>query len=581
MLKLLAEYAKKHGIDTEPGFAPKEVRWVIACDQHGRFRGVVELGDVESKRNRGQEFGMCPDLTFSELTSGTEPKSHFLVETADIVTLLGVEPSQKRKVMKHQYFVGLLRKAGSAMPELSAAADCLADAKSLEEIRKQLTALKARPTEKVTLKIGDIMAVESDAWHDWWRGFRNTLTQEEPGERMRDFMTGELAKVARTHPKIKGLADVGGRAAGDVLIGFDKDSFRSYHLVQSANAAVSDESASVYRAALNELIKHHAHRLAGAKIVHWFKERVSEADDPLPWLVEGTAREELDAAHAAKELLAAIRTGKHPDLAGNYYYALTLSGQSGRVMVRDWMEGQFEELVANVAAWFDDLAVVHRQGGTLAPNPKLFAVLGATVRDLNEIPPPFAAKMWRVAVRNEPIPQAALAQVLKRTRVDIIEDQPPNHAGMGLMKAYHIRNARKEGGEVMSELQPYLNENHPSAAYQCGRLMAVLAQLQRSALGDVGAGVVQRYYAAASTTPALVLGRLTRTSQHHLNKLEGGLPHWYEEQIGSIWQRLRDIVPETLSLSEQSLFALGYYQQQAHMRTAKPKESEAEEGSDE
>ena len=36
--------------------------------------------------------------------------------------------------------------------------------------------------------------------------------------------------------------------------------------------------------------------------------------------------------------------------------------------------------------------------------------------------------------------------------------------------------------------------------------MALLAAIQEVALGDVGAGVVQRYYAAASTTPALVLG---------------------------------------------------------------------------
>ncbi len=60
---------------------------------------------------------------------------------------------------------------------------------------------------------------------------------------------------------------------------------------------------------------------------------------------------------------------------------------------------------------------------------------------------------------------------------------------------------------MAEDIKPYLNESHPHPAYQCGRLMAVLAKLQKSALGDVGAGIVQRYYAAASSTPALVLGR--------------------------------------------------------------------------
>lgn len=115
-------------------------------------------------------------------------------------------------------------------------------------------------------------------------------------------------------------------------------------------------------------------------------------------------------------------------------------------------------------------------------------------------------------------------------------------------------------------MSAYLNETHPSPAYHCGRLMAVLAQLQYSALGDVGAGVVQRYYAAASATPALVLGRLLRGAQYHLNKLEGGLPHYYEKQIGQIMAQLGDSIPGTLSLEDQSLFALGYYQQKAHDR---------------
>ena len=130
---------------------------------------------------------------------------------------------------------------------------------------------------------------------------------------------------------------------------------------------------------------------------------------------------------------------------------------------------------------------------------------------------------------------------------------------------------------MSQELKLYLNEEHPSPAYQCGRLLAVLAGLQRAALGDVGAGVVQRYYAAASSTPALVLGRLTRTSQFHLNKLEGGLAYWYESQLASIWGRIKDSVPPTLTLEEQSLFALGYYQQMADMRTKKSDNSNEED----
>lgn len=121
-------------------------------------------------------------------------------------------------------------------------------------------------------------------------------------------------------------------------------------------------------------------------------------------------------------------------------------------------------------------------------------------------------------------------------------------------------------------MTPYLNEDHPHPAYHCGRLMEVLAALQEEALGNVGAGVVQRFYAAASSTPALVFGRLTRTSQFHLTKLPGGLANWYQKKIADIWGRIRDCPPPTLTLEEQSLFAMGYYQQMAADQ-AKPSDS--------
>jgi CRISPR-associated protein Csd1 len=381
---------------------------------------------------------------------------------------------------------------------------------------------------------------------------------------MRCFVTGASVRPAATHPKIEGLADVGGQPSGSSLVGFDKESFASYGLEQSANAAVSEEAAAAYRSGLNDLIRNHSTRLASAKVVHWFKGRIRQEDDPLAWLEEPAEVEELSAQKRARDLLNSIRTGQRPDLSENAYYALTVSGSGGRVMVRDWMEGQFETLVRNVGTWFEDLSITHRDGHRLASTPKFLAVLGATVRALDELAPPRVAKMWRVAVRAEAIPFGALAQALVRARIDFLQDQPPNHARMGLLKAYHLRKARQNGGESMStELQPFLNEEHPHPAYQCGRLMAVLAALQRAALGNVGAGIVQRYYAAASSTPALVLGRLVRTSQFHLNKLDPGLAYWFENRVASIWGRIKDDPPRTLDLEEQSLFAMGYYQQLA------------------
>jgi CRISPR-associated protein Csd1 len=184
--------------------------------------------------------------------------------------------------------------------------------------------------------------------------------------------------------------------------------------------------------------------------------------------------------------------------------------------------------------------------------------------NLNKLPAPTATTLWRTALAGLPIPQPFIAQALARFRADLIDDKPFNHARMGLIKAYFIR----KGGD--HHMSAYLNKEHPESAYHCGRLLAMLASLQRAALGDVGAGVVQRYYVAASQTPGLTLGRLFGNAKNHLNKLDGGLAFWYEDQIAEIMSRIQDRIPSTLNLDQQSLFALGYYQQIA----ARPKKTE-------
>ena len=80
---------------------------------------------------------------------------------------------------------------------------------------------------------------------------------------------------------------------------------------------------------------------------------------------------------------------------------------------------------------------------------------------------------------------------------------------------------------------------------------------------------MQRYYTAASQTPGLILGRLAANAKNHLSKLDGGLAWWYENQLAGIMSSIGDFVPRTLTLEEQSLFALGYYQQLASLNAGK------------
>jgi CRISPR-associated protein Csd1 len=222
------------------------------------------------------------------------------------------------------------------------------------------------------------------------------------------------------------------------------------------------------------------------------------------------------------------------------------------------MQGSFETLVANTERWFSDLSIVNRNGSGMARNPKFLAVAGSLVRDFKDLPSQTVQHLWRSAITGGEIPHAALAQATLRTRIDVINDNPASHARMGLLKAFHIRNKRD------TNMSTYLNPEHPDPAYHCGRLLAVFSYLQWKALGDVSAGVVQRYYTAASQTPALVLGRLAANAKNHLGKLNKEDARKMEFRIAEVMSQIRDRVPRTLTLEEQSLFALGYYQQLAY-----------------
>jgi CRISPR-associated protein Csd1 len=139
------------------------------------------------------------------------------------------------------------------------------------------------------------------------------------------------------------------------------------------------------------------------------------------------------------------------------------------------------------------------------------------------------------------------------------------YARMALMKAYHIR----KGDKAMSAS---LNKEHSNPAYHCGRLLYVLARLQKEIMPEVKAGVIQRFYVSASTTPGLVFGRLIGNSSKHLTALgkeREGLARWFEHKVKEILAAIdahTGGIPPTLNLEEQSLFALGYYHQMAETR---------------
>ena len=115
----------------------------------------------------------------------------------------------------------------------------------------------------------------------------------------------------------------------------------------------------------------------------------------------------------------------------------------------------------------------------------------------------------------------------------------------------------------------YLDEHGPPA-YQLGRLLAVLDDIQHAAMKGVNTTLVDRFYGSMSTTPYAVMGRLIQNSQAHLQKLRKENKFRHDEKqelLQSVLTRLKheEIPQRPLKTSEQALFSLGYYPQKAFL----------------
>ncbi|MGH8553614.1 MAG: type I-C CRISPR-associated protein Cas8c/Csd1 [Methylococcales bacterium] len=125
-------------------------------------------------------------------------------------------------------------------------------------------------------------------------------------------------------------------------------------------------------------------------------------------------------------------------------------------------------------------------------------------------------------------------------------------------------------------IEPQVFETN-DPAYNCGRLLAVLAEAQQKAheYKLEGAGIAERYFGTACSSPASVFPLLIRLNRHHLNKISKsdrykGHERFLEEAIQQIFALFKPEeshqppkFPRVLDLQAQGRFALGFYQQQA------------------
>ena len=582
MLEALYKYAIDNELTARPGFKHKNVKYYISFSAEGKFLGF-------DKVEEGTPQPLCPDI--GTLANG-KSKSNIIVEKAEVIFNLPEKkkdgtPEYKR-AQKQQFYIKALYEAGEHDRKFKIAAQGLES--GMETITTSFEQLpKVKGSDFISIKVDGVPLESSTGYLDWWEDFRKNLdTKKRPGAESRCFITGDLTEPVKTVPAVQGLISVGGHTKGDSFICFDKDCYQSYGFKQAANAAVSEEAVTAVNSALAELMKKAPPPLAGAKNIHWFSEETENDVTKLPDLGFGGDDSEEDKSEKLDEdeqrvqkMFRALRENTLPPMPKNRYYMMSLSGVNGRVMIRSYDEGTYNELCNNLRTWFDDLSICEPKYGYRYP--KLFRIYSRLLKyssDKTKLPEKITKELSGIAPRivysiyhGTPLPDTVAVKALAYIRSDMYSSDDdssksliPDRTACQILKAWLNRKYRKQKKKEEDLIMDKLNNNSPSAAYQTGRLMAVYAMIQNAALGDVGAGVVERYYTSACSSPALVMGKLATMSQYHLSKLKSDKPGMYvtyNRMLEEISLKIGDSLPKTFTLEQQSEFALGYYFQRS------------------
>jgi len=413
---------------------------------------------------------------------------------------------------------------------------------------------------------------QTPAIRNWW----NLQTQnEEKTDGSFCLITGDTSPTALTHdPAIKGVA--GAQSSGAKLVSFNLKAVESFSKEQGSNSPVSETAAFAYCNALNWLLarKERRFHIGDAATTVFWTDEPTPAETLLPWMMSGVPdAEDQTTKNRVHEVLLKIAQGTlaRDELGdpGVPYYILGLSSNASRLSVRFWHTGTLGELVTNLKLHFEHLDLVRQWDETNSKNPEpltptSYQLLRQTSRDVDGIPPLLGGALIRSILLGLPYPNSLINAVLNRIRAE----REVSYLKAAILKAWLIRNHKQS-------ITTMLDETNTNSGYRLGRLFAVLEKAQQDALPGLNATIRDRFYASASATPRAVFGRLLRTYQHHLGKLEVGAKINREKQTQEILSTLSDF-PAHLNLLDQSQFALGYYHQRKDFFTKKETTPEPE-----
>lgn len=358
-----------------------------------------------------------------------------------------------------------------------------------------------------------------------------------------------------------------GQTSGSMLVSYNTNAFESYNLKGNLNSGICTNCARNYIEALRYLVGN-GHEITTEKgeKKYKFTNRQKISDDTIALFWTKEPDDDIDpfsdicqpTEERVRKLFSSIITGDKQRVnteMENYFYCCTMSSAAARIAVRDWMAISVSQYQKNLQQWFDDIETL-KDGEILYPG--INSILSSSIKKKTK-PTQSDVKararigsiLWHAALTNAPLPLMILQSVLTQIEHDYFS--PEKSTVIRLVLNRNINNTY--------HMKKELDEQNESKAYLCGRLFALICQLQYKAHEgkEVNSSIRDRFFTSASSNPSRAMSiLLTKYVPIYQKKKKGA----YTKSITEIASRIEHF-PEKLTLTERGEFALGYYYQYA------------------
>ena len=537
-----------------------ECNWDIIIDIDGNYKGLIPF-----KNNKKLVSEYIP-------STAKRGKERFLIDKADYT--LGYEHSSESQGNHKKYINKLKQYKG-----LSILDPVFSFYNKPEEVKKALAAFNALPKSKQT---GNLTFMYE---HNHTRPLSLNCVQDAIKkhfeEGIKDNKNNDICSVCgkTVYPivdKPHGGVSLPGSDKSCSLVSYNENAFESYNLKGNLNSGICTNCARNYIEGLAYLTKFEWLKNDKGKKYKKYDHAFELSDDTLVVFWTKYKEDDIDpdsdvyqpTEERVRNLFLSIAAGEYQKAntkVDNYFYCCTISSAAARIAVRDWIAISVTQYQKNLRQWFDDIATVKNKGCEIY-YPGINSILDSCIKKKKKLTDSdvkakarIGAILWHAALTNTSLPLMILQSVLtqiehEKTTEDCKTFSPEKSTVIRLVLNRNIKKTYY--------MKKELDEQNESKAYLCGRLFALICQLQYNAQGKVNSSIKDRFFASASCNPSRVMGKLlTEYVTIYQKKTKG--KGAYTKAITEITARIGCYFPEKLTLTERGEFALGYYYQYA------------------